>query len=151
MLPSDHRPLSAYLHLVTPSLRLPPAREDVGEFVALPLCIQPPVGDIESLMDQTVFPSGTNRNEAVDALPLLMYTGLPSLHRPCCNLWERLMIFYKYAHIKLMLCIPTPTKIVNKSDRSKPVVAHFAPMISPHATTPRHPHQLARQDKECEL
>ena len=142
----------AYLHLVTPSLRLPPAREDVGEFVALPLCIQPPVGDIESLMDQTVFPSGTNRNKAVDPLPLL-YTGLPSLHRPCCNLWERLMIFYKYAlaHIKLMLCIPTPTKIVNNSDKSKPVVAHFAPMISPHATTPRHPHQIARQDKGCEL
>ena len=140
----------AYLHLVTPSLRLPPAREDVGEFVALPLCIQPPVGDVESLMDQTVFPSGTNRNKAVDPLPLL-YTGLPSLHRPCCNLWKRLMIFYKYAHIKLMLCIPTLTEIVNKNHRGKPVVAHFAPMISPHATTPRHPHQIARQDKGCEL
>ena len=137
----------AYLHLVTPSLRLPPAREDVGEFVALPLCIHPPVGDVESLMDQTVFPSGTNRNKAVDPLPLL-YTGLPSLQRHCCNLWERLMIFYKYAHIKLMLCIPTLTKIVSKSDRSKPVVAHYAPMISPHATAPRHPHQIARQ--ECD-
>ena len=140
----------ANLHLATPFLPLPPAREDVGEFVALPLCIEPPVGDIESLMNQTVFPSGTNRNKAVDPLPFL-YTGLPSLHRPCCNLWKRLMIFYNYIHIKLMLCIPTPTKIVNKSDRSKPVVAHFAPMISPHATTPRHPHQIARQDKGCEL
>ena len=85
----------ANLHLVTPFLPLPPAREDVGEFVALPLCIEPPVGDIESLMNQTVFPSGTNRNEAVDALPLLMYTGLPSLHRPSCNLQERLMKIYK--------------------------------------------------------
>ena len=84
----------AYLHLVTPNLPLPPAREDVGEFVALPLTIQAPVLVVELPMPQAVFPSATRRNSAVDPLPFL-YTGLPSLHRPSCNLQERLMKIYK--------------------------------------------------------
>ena len=94
MLPSDPRSPSQYLHLVSPNLRLPPAREDVGEFVALPLCIQLLVLVVKLLMTQVVHPTGTSRNNAVDPLPFL-YTGLPSLHRPSCNLQERLMKIYK--------------------------------------------------------
>ena len=75
----------AYLHLVTPNLPLPPAREDVGEFVALPLRIQATVLVVELLMCQVVLVSFTSRNHAVDPLPFL-YTGLPELHRPSCNL-----------------------------------------------------------------
>ena len=75
----------AYLHLVTPNLPLPPAREDVGEFVALPLTIQALVLVVELRMPQVVLPSATNRNFTVDLLPFL-YTGLPSLHRRSCNL-----------------------------------------------------------------
>ena len=61
MLPS-FQPLSEYLHLVTPSLTLPPASGDEGEFVALPPFIQGPVAVVESLMAQTVCPSFTWRN-----------------------------------------------------------------------------------------
>ena len=75
------------VHQVLSNLTLPPAREDVGEFVALPLTIQLTVLVVESLMPQTVFSSFTKRNFAVDPLPFL-YTGLPALHRPSCNLWE---------------------------------------------------------------
>ena len=94
MLPSFQLSLSAYLHLVTPFLPLPPAREDVGEFVALPLSIEAVVLVVEGLMPQEEYPSATNRNSAVDPLPFL-YTGLPRLHRPSCNLQERLMKIYK--------------------------------------------------------
>ena len=87
MLPSDPRSPSQYLHLVSPNLSLPPAREDVGEFVALPLCIEPPVGDIESLMNQTVFPSGTNRTLSIPSSSFLKI-GLPMLQSPFSNLLE---------------------------------------------------------------
>ena len=49
---------------------------------------------VKLLMTQVVHPTGTSRNNAVDPLPFL-YTGLPSLHRPSCNLQERLMKIYK--------------------------------------------------------
>ena len=56
MSPSIHLIPSQYLHLVPPSLTLGPASGDEGEFVALPLFIQPPVPVMWLLMYQTAFP-----------------------------------------------------------------------------------------------
>ena len=143
MLPSNQPSSSKCVHLM-PCFTLPPAREDVVEFVAPPLSIQNPVLVVESLMPQTVPSPGTNRNSVVDPLPFL-YTGLPELHRPFCNLWERLMKFYKVTfNLVDMLHI---LQAIDKSDRSKPVVAHSARMIIQHAAAARHPDQLAR--REC--
>ena len=56
MSPSTDLPPLAYVHLVCPNLTLGPASGDEGEFVALPLSIQPPVAVVELLMTQPEFP-----------------------------------------------------------------------------------------------
>ena len=82
-------PLSSaqYAHPVLFILSLGPASGIVGETVALPLFIQAPLVDVEVLIDQVVFPSGTNRTLSIPPSSFLKI-GLPLLQSPFSNLSE---------------------------------------------------------------
>ena len=82
----SHQPLSEYLHLVTPNLTRAPASGDEVEFTALPLCILPPMPDMELLMIQATLPSFTSKN--LGFLPTFLKTGRPELHLPSTNLYS---------------------------------------------------------------
>ena len=80
-------PLSSaqYAHPVLFILSLGPASGIVGEFVALPLFIEPSVLDVEVPIAQTVSPFNTYRNISVP-LSSFLKIGLPLLQSPFSNL-----------------------------------------------------------------
>ena len=85
--PTIHLSSAQYTHPVMFSLSLGPASGIVGETVALPLVIQDPLLDVEVLIAQAVFPSGTSRTLSIPPSSFLKI-GLPLLHSPFSNLSE---------------------------------------------------------------
>ena len=79
-------PRLEYVHPVTPNMTLGPASGEEGEFVALPLSIQPVEEVVDLVMVQTVLPSATTRNLVSPYNPTFLKNGRPELHFSSCNL-----------------------------------------------------------------